>query len=281
MGPKKESKIARKTPRKPRFLANSIAEIQRKGLENQRRLEFFTGNFIASDKPKTIVNAGIDGQSTVGHIRAFDLWLRRITGLQAKWILVYVGINDMNLKRRVMSDGMIADSKTIKQHIVENSALYFLYRTVRGMLWARAIQVTHGTPIPGDSWIPMPSPPATTDDEKEQLVAYEQRLRVISRKIREFGAHPIFVTQPMAIAKVINGKAFLRAGQDAHVFFTLNRLNSRLMTVCRSLVNSICIDLANELTLEASDFYDRVHYTPEGAAKIGRYLYSVLAKERL
>ena len=37
------------------------------------------------------------------------------------------------------------------------------------------------------------------------------------------------------------------------------------------------IDLAGELDFEDSDFYDSYHNTPQGAAKIGRYLYQKMA----
>ena len=233
--------------------------------------------FAAAGNPKTIVNAGVDGQSSFGHIRAFDLWLNKIPGLKSKRILVYVGINDMNMKTPTEYDGMIASSRSTRQLIVEKSALYYLYRTARRMVHAKVIDVTHGEPVLGRSWVPMPPAPAANDEEKNRLDAYGRRLRVLARRIQDFGSLPVFVTQPIAIAKIDGGQTFLREGQSPEGFFTLDRLNRRTMAVCRTLPESVCIDLAKELTLNASDYYDRVHYTPSGAAKIGRYLHSVLA----
>lgn len=54
-------------------------------------------NFRRAGRPLTVVNAGVDGQSTVGPIRNFDIWFPLIPNLKARYILAYVGINDMAL----------------------------------------------------------------------------------------------------------------------------------------------------------------------------------------
>ena len=51
--------------------------------------------------------------------------------------------------------------------------------------------------------------------------------------------------------------------------------NNATMSVCEKNTR-ICIDLAKELTFEDEDFYDGAHDTPQGAKKIGRYLYNRL-----
>ena len=47
------------------------------------------------------------------------------------------------------------------------------------------------------------------------------------------------------------------------------------MGVCQKL-NAICIDLAEKLRLDADDYYDSIHTTPSGSAKIGRFLFQIL-----
>lgn len=237
--------------------------------------------FAAAGQPKSIVNAGIDGQSSVGHIRAFDLWLRKIPRLSAKWILVYVGINDTSLDNRTDYDEMISRSRSIKQLIVEKSAVYSLFRTLRGMIKAKALKVSHGEPVQGKTWVTMPPFPPLTPSENMGLDQYEVRVKTLAKLIREFGAKPIFVTQPMAIMKWESGKTYLRDGQSPNLYFKLDRLNVRLMSVCRTFEDAICIDLANQLTLSASDYYDLFHYTPSGAKKIGLYLHAMLSKQGL
>ena len=42
----------------------------------------------------SIVNSGVDGQSTYGHIKNFDLWYNQIPDLKPKYFLFLVGVND-------------------------------------------------------------------------------------------------------------------------------------------------------------------------------------------
>jgi len=46
------------------------------------------------EDPMLVSNAGVDGQSTYGHLKSFELWFSKIEKLQPKMILFYVGIND-------------------------------------------------------------------------------------------------------------------------------------------------------------------------------------------
>ena len=41
-----------------------------------------------------VANAGVDGQSSVGHIKNFEWWFPTISDLSPKYILFYVGLND-------------------------------------------------------------------------------------------------------------------------------------------------------------------------------------------
>jgi hypothetical protein len=45
-----------------------------------------------------IANAGINGQSTLGHIRNFGVWLRHLPNFQPGYLLAYVGINESKIE---------------------------------------------------------------------------------------------------------------------------------------------------------------------------------------
>ena len=54
-----------------------------------------------------IVNAGVDGQSTRGHIAALDLWFPNVPALKPRHIIGYLGINDVVVgKNREQYDDM-------------------------------------------------------------------------------------------------------------------------------------------------------------------------------
>ena len=49
---------------------------------------------IYNDYNIDVVNAGIDGQSTHGHIWNFKFWFNKIPSLKTKYIIFYIGINE-------------------------------------------------------------------------------------------------------------------------------------------------------------------------------------------
>jgi hypothetical protein len=60
---------------------------------------------------------------------------------------------------------------------------------------------------------------------------------------------------------------------DVHA--TLVLINARTLEVCRD-TGAICVDLAAELHFGDGDFYDVIHTTPQGLAKIGKFLFGAL-----
>jgi hypothetical protein len=109
-----------------------------------------------------IANAGINGQSSLGHIWNFYVWLRRLPGLKPKYLLAYVGINepkieagpeknifneDVTFLDRAGAPNMRYGGCTIERYtaakvlgdwIIINSAFYSLYRIAWGNLQAIA-----------------------------------------------------------------------------------------------------------------------------------------------
>jgi lysophospholipase L1-like esterase len=55
--------------------------------------------FAAHGKTVHVANAGVDGQSTYGHIKDFDWWFPYIPNLKARYFLFYLGINDFHKGR--------------------------------------------------------------------------------------------------------------------------------------------------------------------------------------
>ena len=54
----------------------------------EKKLEKF------NKKDIDIVNSGIDGQSTFGHVWNFNNWYKKLNTLSPKYIIFYIGIND-------------------------------------------------------------------------------------------------------------------------------------------------------------------------------------------
>ena len=258
--------------------------------ESQTWQSVMASLFAEAGATVEIVNAGVDGQSTVGNLANFLHWFPAVPNLRPKYVLVYVGTNDLffdgtgtgrfdQLKRGGMADRML-----------KQSAIFNLYRKLKGMYLAqRVLLVDHGSlRLDEVSWTRAPVQP-DVDWPRETLVAegfdkLEKRLRALHGRITNMGARSIFVTQKSRHYERLYGTIWgidhewMMFGHPANGV-DLDRLMglqfARTMAVCRDL-NSVCVDTAT-IHYESGDFYDPVHHTPSGAAKLGRYLHSKLS----
>ena len=231
-------------------------------------------NSIKDGTPIHIASAGVDGQTTSGQLYAFSVWFDLIPDLKPKWILAYIGANEVD--RPDEFDAMVSDNRGLKHAIIENSAIYRLYRVLRGMVIAERYGLNHNSEVPKGDWrtIAMPTDGLSSADQRN-LAGYPQRLTALSQRIHQFGATPIFVTQPLAHFRPLGDRLAVRGDGDIKRYAVLRKLNDTLLSSCESL-KAICIDLERELTFGDEDFYDIVHNTPSGTRKIGDYLYSKL-----
>ena len=244
--------------------------------------------FNETKRKVTIVNAAVDGQSTRGHLKIFDEWFPNIPNLKAKYILAYVGINDVAVNGAAQYDSMINKdvARRIRHWISNNSALYNFYRILRGMFAAQNSDLVHGSGSPFDNskWVRLQSVDDPTIIEQKRipdLNSYRRRLEALVEQIRVFGAEPILVTQPTAEFRIRNASVWNPESTDGGPFLggylTISQFNEVTLDVCREL-GGVCIDLAHSVEFTDGDFYDRIHNTPKGTEKIGRYLFNQLSE---
>lgn len=259
----------------------------------------------------SVVNAGVDGQSTYGHIKNFDWWFPKIPGLHSRYILCYIGVNDLFREpdsswdditdRRLQRSQRPAEEAQSsgeddlpaqagwRQQIEEKSAIYYVWRTFRGLFQAERVRLAYSRKIPweGMTWTNTPLHEDHAAFMQKQLLDYEQRLRILLGKISAAGAKAIFVTQAAHYFKTENGEVIGmkdtldfqgRKVNGVDLYSMHQLLNQTALRVCRE-GNCIPIDLAGELTFADQDFYDYYHNTPAGAEKIGRYLAAKLTAE--
>lgn len=236
-------------------------------------------------RPLTIANAGVDGQSTVGHLFTLHNWLPLVPELKPTYVLFYVGINDV-LKPRDRGD---YDAKLDPSAWRAKSAIWQFVRTVRANLTARDVKVSHGR-MPRFTESDFTASGLLSPDDRQRLEseltrAFVANVAALREATLRYGATPIFVTQT-AFAWNGGGGAprgldqrFVMHGQPmnyADISALHQAMNRALLTYCRQTA-TLCIDLAGELVLEADDYYDYVHQTPAGAEKVGRFLAGKLA----
>lgn len=227
----------------------------------------------------SVWNAGVDGHSTVGHIRSFEMWFPEVPNLKPDYYLFYVGINDRGVSEDDLPqpDSMTSPSfwRRITTYISNHSFFVQGFKRAKGLLAARNIGVVYG-----DLNFRENAPKYVESDinseaykaDQKMLDSYHARLKVLHDIVKQNGAKDIYVTQPVGLVQKDRDKLKVieNSGAD-HVYWSMQDYNQVLMDHCH-LVEAICIDLAGEIDFESHDFYDAVHTTPVGSKKIGEYL---------
>ena len=243
------------------------------------------GRFRQNGSDVSVVNAGVDGQSTIGNLKDFEIWFPQIPNLKPRYVLVYLGPNDLFTDDRAAPDD-VEGSHSIKAMLKSKSALHRLYRNLTGAYLASvAFPVSHrAISFSRLPWTHTPLRRSYEDFQSGRLARFEKRVRNLLATIRRWGAKPIVVTQPMRIYKEENGGILgvatpmaidgvsVNGADIAHMLWMIHR---KALDVCED-EGGIGLDLARQVNFTDDDFYDYVHNTPAGARKIGDYLYSRL-----
>ena len=249
--------------------------------------------FSDDNKYISVVNAGVDGQTTHGHIKNFDYWFKNIPSLKPKYFLFFIGVNDLYSLKPGEHDNIIDnDKRELKlgflNKIRSNSVFYYLIKLASGLQKAKTYNLGHGykKSYPMVNW--------TTEfkiDNHETFISnsldsFEERLHVLINNVRKYGAQTIFVTQShRRIYDIIDGqlygeKDYLNLnGVDINgtdYYYMIKLVHQRMLKVANK-EGAIFLDLNNELQFDLlNDFYDHCHFTPSGAKKIGQYIYKNL-----
>ena len=104
-------------------------------------------------------------------------------------------------------------------------------------------------------------------DNRSRLSNFARRLKKLSEKTKDFGADPIFITQPKGSYRIRGDRIIGSVG----AYIKLAAYNRVLMDFCRAEFLD-CIDLGSELEFQDGETWDSEHTTPQGSARIGRYL---------
>lgn len=257
------------------------------------------GACLSQDAPTVnVANAGVTGQTTRGHAANFDLWLNHIPDLAPRYVLAFFGVNEFfidglddkdDVRRFTEATYAASRIKVFRKWLQMNSALYAAYQVVRGMVRGDRPEFAKVHPAErrgetgvheverriveaGDSGLVLGSPDhmarvaAYGEREATHLKAYRDRLAVLRGKILAFKAEPIFVVQAWGNYRIGEGGRVLG---DAQRLVAVDAYDRTVMAFCAE-TKTRCIDLAAAIRHRAGDFWDAVHTTPQGSARIGR-----------
>ena len=249
-------------------------------------------NFWHAGLPVRVANGGVDGQSSRGHIKAFEVWFPKIPGLKPKIVLAYVGINDIAVTGEEPSkfDAMRAPDamRRLRHYVMNHSVIYNQFRQIRGAFRARGAKLMHGSnSFKTGVWKQVN---AFEDAARlkiklaGRLEAYERRLRQLEIAIRKLGAIPVFVTQPVGnfrdrsgfLEKLVHPEEIAKnpevSDKDLKILGLFNQVTIATCTIQKLR----CIDLAGALRFQTGDFYDPLHTTPAGSKRIADFLFTAM-----
>ena len=240
-----------------------------------------------------IKNAGIEAQSTIGHIYNFEHWFPKLENFSPKLYIFYIGINDYNFEPdqneyyNFGADGHIKNIETyIDGHIKNPEAIEVFFDTLKSSSFfydkARILKqkyyLTNKMNVyDHDSYLK-----SLTDFE---YINYEKALelhnvkklkvkhqKIISKYLNRVKILNSYVTKKNSTAVFIN--QVLADGNKLEKLFILNR---SLIEYCKD-ANMNCIDLAAKLDGKFNYWWDGIHTTGLGSKVIAEIIIDDLIK---
>ena len=239
--------------------------------------------FKEKDISKKIINAGIEGQSTRGHIANFRFWFKRIENFKPEYIIFYIGINDaifLMAPHSDLQDGFIKNPNKLESfldNLKSRSIFSDLFRKIKLKYYKKAeekrIIYDHDYAINKNiknniSYLSYQEKSKKfdldklTESKKNIVNKYLKNVDILFNLTNSINAQPIFINQPA-----------LRH-ENAETLFLLNY---SLIAHCEKKKYK-CIDLAKNFKALDNFWWDRIHTTPLGSQAISNHIFPKLLK---
>jgi lysophospholipase L1-like esterase len=223
-------------------------------------------------------NAGLDGHSTFGHLMLLRQYL---AALKPRYILYLIGANDVGRKDiNVFDYTLTTKSMSFRNKIVAASELLstiqVLTRTMRAIeLGVRSRPDMNFLVTPHLRTSDAEVARILQEHQQIYLPRYRERLIALMDETAAAGIQPIVATQPALYGEVrdptlgieIGGLQF-EGGIDA-------RLQGRVLALYNDVTRAEAarrkvplIDLARSMPKDSRYYFDWIHYSVEGAAKV-------------
>jgi lysophospholipase L1-like esterase len=254
---------------------------QRYITEGKTWQDLLENSFKKDGKEVLISNAGVDGQSTFGHIKNFEIWLPEIPNLKPKYILFYIGVNDFYLLSKSRYDDL--NDKSWKTKIKNNSALYSLLRTAEGIWTSYKVKVGHQKINIKEIEYTNKGCAERKVYElfKKNLNDFENRVSALVKFSKGLNSTPIFVTQPSYKYKFDNDGNILGTATIERIdnypyngvdyYHLLTMINESIRNVADDKV--LVVELTSLPIWKDGDFYDYFHNTPQGSERVAEEIY--------
>ena len=237
-----------------------------------------------------IINAGVEGQSTFGHMWNFQKWFPKLKNFSPKLFIFYIGINDYNQEEDRSIDDIIGseghmENPEAKELFFDNlkSRSFFYdklrslkqkyYLTEKTMLYdldyMKKYDASDYNYINYQEALEIHSIEKLQSKYLKLVSNYLARVKALTNYAKKYGATPVFINQ---------------VGFEGSKWEKLFILNYSLIEHCKKN-NIYCIDLAKKLNGQLAYWFDPVHTSILGSKAIANViiidLLKVLKKENL
>ena len=224
-------------------------------------------NFKKKGKNIDIVNGGIDGQSSYGHIWSLENWINKIEDFSPKYILFYFGINEKNFSNR--HDFNIKEvnyPKRIWYYLKYNDGIT---NKIYELLFLRfnpidELNVAHSKQR-------KPKYVKIKEFKKYEFNDLKQNVFKLIDLSISLNAKPILVTQRTNRWKK-KESSILSISSNEDYFSKEKTISEIIISACEEK-KAICIDGFSNIIFDDKDTYDLVHTTPRGSKKIADVLF--------
>ena len=217
-----------------------------------------------------VVNAGIDGQSTYGHIWNFENWFPKIQNLRTKYIFFYIGLNEyFSDEKSIYDQGTkyLNSFQKLKLWFKENNGLiYRTYYAVYIKFYLKDI-LNVGHQIRNTNYQLAKTNFQISD---KNLLDLNNRLDKLIEYTKKLDAIPVFITQRSQRSILVDNKIY---SIDEFNYMSKEKIISEIIiTNCKK--NQIfCIDLFSKVKFSNDSLYDLVHTNPIGAKIIAETIF--------
>ncbi|MEP7277404.1 MAG: SGNH/GDSL hydrolase family protein [Bacteroidota bacterium] len=237
--------------------------------------------------PVWINNAGLDGNSTYGHLNFLKNYLPAIN-FKPTVVIFLIGINEID------RDDLNEIDSPVKKGFLYNTWKWLHYNSETLNFFTDLKRSIYPTAIFTDnggwnftnfkkinlSGIYIDS---ALQKQGSLLPSFRKRLSELIEYCLKNGMQPVFVTQPLIFGDgtfgegnpAIDFHAFNENENGVLLWKKLELFNNITRQVSREK-NVCCVDLAGLMPRDTLYYYDSMHYTNEGAAKVGEIIFDKL-----
>jgi lysophospholipase L1-like esterase len=229
-----------------------------------------------------VINAGIDGQSTKGHIWNFNNWFNKINNFKTKYIIFYVGINENDNDNGRYDNQLDTGNVYNSVKIIFRKNNGFFYKNLSKILNVKdKNNVGHNSKRLDVNFIKINHDMLMEEKKYYNLkIQTRERVEELIKLSRSINSVPIFVTQKTLRWKIKNSyddkeKIIYSIDNSINYYAKEKIVSDTIINACL-MNNLICINGFNNLILNTEDTYDYVHTNPKGSKKIAKFIYKNL-----